>query len=641
MRRLTAFSLLLFAACAPRFNWPEFRMAQHFRGEALPGVNAIVQDASDTLTYSVDGMGVRATLVRYRRIKVLTQEGVRASEVHLPFSARMRLESFDGRVFNSTGNDTRMTKANLGDVIVKRPLAEKGIREVGEAVMPIPNVMPGSVFDYFATYEIPDALLLEPIVMRDRLPIERAELLIIAPTDVDLDLRFLELGRSVTTAPVPAEAPSSSQVAHRFVLRDLPALIREEQMPSPARIGPAIWPVFRGMRAGKKGPSMQRWEEVLTWLETKTHVGSGGDGTQNDAEKLHQIFQTEAFGMNVDDTYLRLGERKIGTGDDRISAGLKLYDALSKHNFKVGLGLVSRESAGIVLPEVPSPAPFDAVVPAVSISGKTIYLDPACPSCPLDQVSQELEGATVVAIFNDGAHLETLPMRDPKSNAYSVTVSLKVGVNGDASGSAQAVTQGAPATRVRAAYTKKDTVDYVSALGLKDDLKATNLHSPDSNAASMTFESSFDLVSPCKEESQARLRCGLELFMKPIMPELWRESRTQDLLLPNVFQHTLVVIYQLPAKARVELPPPMTASSKFGEYSMSYQQEPGQLALTRRFVISQRRVAADDYEDFHAFVSKARKLDEVAPTIELFAEDRDKPAAEDSQPKTKGKKSRK
>ena len=156
--------------------------------------------------------------------------------------------------------------------------------------------------------------------------------------------------------------------------------------------------------------------------------------------------------IEIKESGLHFGERKFATGNDRIMGGLKLFDALASQGFKVGLGLVARETAGLLLPEVPSPAIFDAVVVAATIAGKVVYLDPSCPSCPLDQVSQALEGAPVVAISDDGSRVETLPVRDAKDNAYSVTLSTKLGLKGDVTGSGQAVLSGAPAAMVRGAF---------------------------------------------------------------------------------------------------------------------------------------------------------------------------------------------
>ena len=50
-------------------------------------------------------------------------------------------------------------------------------------VFTLPDVTPGSVIDYVASYDIPDALFVEPIVLRNRLPSERSEVIVIAQID--------------------------------------------------------------------------------------------------------------------------------------------------------------------------------------------------------------------------------------------------------------------------------------------------------------------------------------------------------------------------------------------------------------------------------------------------------------------------
>ncbi len=619
-------------ACAPKFNWPEFRFSPTLRSERFVGINAALADSVDTLVFDVQGDRVSAKLTRYRRVKVFTQAGAQAAEVRLPFSARMKLVEFDGRGFRPFGEGYRTTKARLGKVTIRRPLIEEGIREYGEVVMTIPGIEPGNVFDYFAIYEIPDAMLLDPIMLRDRMPAERAELIIVTPKDADFDLRFLEGGTSKAQAPTPAPAPTPQQTAYRFVLRDLPALIPEEGMPAPARIGPAVWPLYRGMRGGRPGPKMERWHHVLGWLRSKYQLTANGEDT--DPEKLQAAFAAEAKGIAVIDNHLRLGEHKIGAGDDRVAAGLRLYDALATRGFKVGVGLVARETSGLVLPEAPSPAPFDAVVAVVPVSGKLIYLDPACPSCPLDRVSDALEGAQVVALSEEGARIETLPMRESNDNAFSLTVALKLGLKGEVTGSAQAVMAGAPAAMARAAYQKKDTQRLLRELGMLESLPVSNLRSPESERAAQTFELSFDVSAQCKEEGPARMLCGVDVLLEKLLPDLWREARTQDLLIPSTYQHTAVVTVQIPTKARVVPPSSASAQSRFGSYSLQYQTQPGQLAVTRRFVLSARRVPAAEYEAFHGFLSQARHHDETSPVIELFAEE---PAPINEEPKAQDK----
>ncbi|MCC6812357.1 MAG: hypothetical protein IT381_33360 [Deltaproteobacteria bacterium] len=625
-------------ACAPKFPWPEFRLNTTAKADQHIGVSALMLEATDTLTFDVESDVVTAELLRYRRTKIFNEAGVASGAIKLPFSAKMKLYEFDAQMRCPEGNVERITKARHDEIVIRRPFAEEGVREYGEVSLPMSKAAPGCVIEHFARYHIPDAMLLEPIMMRDRLPIERAEVLIITPKGADFELRYLEGGKSKEEAPMPATPPSKSQLAYRFVQTGLSPLIAEEYGPSPVRTGPAVWPVYRSMKNGK-GPKLERWDDVFTWIRKNSRVVAGG-GTNSEGDKLLQAFASEAMTIEVKESGLRFGERKFATGNDRIMAGLKLYDALAGRGFKVGLGLVARESSGLILPEVPSPAIFDAVVVAAPIGGKIVYMDPACPSCPLDQVSQALEGAPVVAILEDGSRVESLPVRDPKDNAYSITLSTKLGLKGDVVGSGQAVLAGAPAAMVRAAFVKKDMQATAKELGFTNGLQLTNMQAPDGAEAAATFDVSFDVATSCAEEGPARMRCALPSFVEKLLPEIWREARTMDLLTPQVFQHQLVVTYQIPSKARVQPPQPMTVKSKFGEYTLHFQYEPGQLAMTRRFSVLARRIPADEYDEFYAFLAQARRFDAVGPLVEFFAEEPPPPEpapAPEPEPK-KGKK---
>lgn len=638
LRRLPFFAIVLSACGVAHFNWPEFRLNTQSKADSYIGVSALTLEANDVLTFDVKSDSVSAVMTRYRRIKVFTPQGASAGEIHLPFSAKMKLQEYDAQMRCPDGNKERISHARLDEIVIKRPFADEGVRELGEVVLPLRDVKPDCVVEHFSKYVIPDALLLEPILLRDRLPTERADLLIITPKSADFDLRYLEGGTSKPEAPMPATPPSKTQVAYRFVKTNLPPLIAEEMGPALSRSGPAVWPVYRAMKNGK-GPKNERWEDVEAWVRKRGKL-SANAGTNTESDKLQQAFASEAASIDVKDNELRFGERQFGTGNDRITAGLKLFEALARRGFKVGLGLVARETSGMILPELPSPAIFDAIVVAAPVSGKIIYLDPACPTCPLEHVSQGLEGAPVVAIVDGGSRVETLPVRDPKENAYSITLSTKLGLKGDVSGSGQAVLSGAPAAIVRAAYNKKDNLKFVDALGFSKGLVASNLSAPDAASSAVTFDVSFDVATNCEEEGPARMRCALPQFVEKLLPSIWREARTQDLLTPAVFQHQLIVTYQIPAKARVQPPQPMQVKTKFGEYVLQFQFDGGQLAVTRRFSVLQRRVPVDEYDEFYGFLAQARRFDAVGPLIEFFAEEPppDTPPPQQEPEPKKGKK---
>jgi len=602
---------LSLAACGPSFSFPEFRLATTPPASDHLGVNALVLQAEDTVEFKSDGS---ALLTRYRRVKVFTADGARAAEVHLPFSAKYRLNFFAGRVTVPVTNGAdREEYVKTSEGHITRPLEAEGSREIGEVVYGFPDLAPGVVFDYVAIFRVPDAALIGPVAMRENNPVAHAEVTVLAPQDFDLDLRYFDNGQPSAVAPSkPSDAPSNGQ-AYRFVALDLPPLINEELAPAAVKTGPVVWPVVR--KGG--GIKMQRWEDVREWFE-KRYALPPGAGSKTDEDALRAAFQKAALEHNVQSSGLTLGERATRVGHDRIEEGLRVYKSLRADGFAVTPALAAREEAGIVFTEVPSPASFDTVLVAYESNGKMEYLDPSCPSCQRDQVSPELEGAPVVAFPASGAKVEALPSRSTTDNAYVFTVNGTLTTHADISGAGTAILSGSPAAAGRAAYLRNDPSRLQDQLGFSKDAKLLQPKSPE-GPPGQTFELGFDFVGHCKDEGNARLRCTPQNFFGQILPEVWREARTRDLLLPMAFAQQLVATLHVPT-GKIDVPPPVQLKSKFGEYALGYKLDKDLLTVTRRVALTAHRIPSEDYEAFFKFLVAARKADMTGPAIDLFAE---------------------
>ncbi len=605
------------------YSFMAFRLASTPDASEHMGVSALTLMKNDTIEFKSDGS---AEVTRYRRVKIFTADGVRAATVHLPFNAAYRLNFFSGRVITSVpGSADRVEMVATSEGKILRPLANEGSREVGEVVLEFPNVGPGVAFDYVAIYRVPDATLIQPIVMRDRTPVDHAEVTILAPDKFELDLRFLQDGQPSATAPSrPSDAPSSGQ-AYRFVAVDLPPLIEEEMAPSSMRTGPVVWPLVR--RGGKL--HMQRWDDALAWVQQRFKLPSPGATTTEDA--LRADFQKVALGLTIQDSGLRLGERQNRSGHDRIEAGLATYEALASH-YNVSPALAVRAESGMVLPDAPSPSTIDAILVAYDAGGHLEYLDPSCPLCPKGQVSAALEGAPVVAAAAGGAKLETLPERQVQDNGIVFTLSGNITPHGEVTGSGTAILSGAPSSIGRAAYLQNNAATLHDALGWAKEALLIQPKAPEAPPG-QTFEIGFDFSAKCVDDGGVRLRCNPQTFLQKALAEVWRESRTRDLLMPAAFSEQLVASLHLPG-GKVEPPPAVAFKSKFGDYALGYKLDRDQLTITRRLSLSTRTIATDDYQAFYKFLSQVRAADASGPPIDLFTAD-DTTAAPAAKPATK------
>lgn len=619
--------LPLLAGCGPKFKFPDFRVASTPDAAAYAGAPAVMLVHSDIVELKDDGSALHK---QFRRIKIYTPEGRSAREVHLPFTARQKLNFFDGRtVCPNPAGDDRMVAMPSGGAVIKR---SDFSRDYGEVVITFSEAEPGCVVDYVAIYRIQDPAYIAPIVMRDRLAVERADVTVLSPAGYELDLRYLESGETKNVAPQRPSEDFGADQAYRFVAVDLPPLGKEEFQPAPDQTGPAIAIGLRQAGATR----LQRWEDVGEWLRTKWGMAPFGDG-KVDEDKVRSAFIAHALTLSLDDLGLRLGERGARGSHDRIDLGLGLIEWLRAQGHAVSAAFVAREESGVLRPDMPSPAVFDAVLAAYDIDGRTYYLDPTCPSCPREHVSAALERAPVVVFSSGGAKVELLPERQSTDNGITVSLDLRLGSRGELSGTATAVLSGAPAAQARAAYLRQDMEALKRELGLSSKLTISNQQTPDAPPSASTFELGFDVQGACSDDGQANLRCSAQSWADAILPGVWREARTRDLLLPSSISTNIVALVKVKARAKIGVSAPLELHNKSGEYSLKFKTDKDTLTFSRRLVVPSRRISSEDYTSFWKFLAEARTADTAGPTITLFTEGDALPSEEPAKAKTKKK----
>lgn len=627
--RLSVIALLV--GCGPKFKFPDFRTSTTPDSTVYAGAPAVMLVHSDIVEFDDEGSAI---IKQFRRIKIFTPEGRTSREVRLPFTARQKLNFFDGRtVCPQPGGDDRVITMPSGGAVIKR---SEFSRDYGEVILTFAEAEPDCVFDYVAIYRLTDAAYLAPIVMRDRLRVERADVTVLAPKGFELDLRYLERGEPKNVAPQRPSEDFGSNQAYRFIAVDLPPLTKEEFQPAPDQTGPTIAIGLRQAGSTK----MQRWEDVGEWLKSRWALGDHGDG-KVDEDKVRSAFVAHSLATKLDDLGLRLGERGGRGGSDRLELGMAMYQALRAQGLAVMPAFVAREESGVLRPDLPSPAVFDAVLAAYDVDGKTFYLDPTCPSCPRDQVSAALEKAPVVVFSSNGARVEQLPERQSLDNGVTVSFDLALGDRGQLTGTGTAVLSGAPAAQARSAYLKKDFELLKSELGLAKALTISNLQTPDAPPSAATFELAFDVTGACVDDGNARLRCSSATWSDGILPAVWREARTRDLLLPMAVATNVVAHVRLKTRARIGPALPLELKNRNGEYSLKFKVDKDAVTYSRRFLVSSRRISTEEYTEFFKFIRDARAADGAGPTFEIFAEGEaipeDKPAKETKPVKKKGK----
>src|SRR5690606_34596394 len=132
---------------------------------------------------------------------------------------------------------------------------------------------------------------------------------------------------------------------------------------------------------------------------------------------------------------------------DQASLGLAMLRHMGIDGFPV---LVSRLGSFAVVPDLPTPAPFNHVILAVPAGGAYQFIDPSTPSLPLGRLPGALQGQRGLLVRPARAELIDLPADQPEHNTRDFHVDLTLGPDGKASGQMRVELTGLDAARARA-----------------------------------------------------------------------------------------------------------------------------------------------------------------------------------------------
>lgn len=608
------------SACGGIYEYEPLKMsALQLIGDRYTGAPAVVLAANDQLEYRAatpeeNRGGVALTLTRYRRILILNSNGMSAAEVHLPFSGHMKLLAYDGRTtFTNKGSEERVTLEPKKQVRTESD-PDGG---TGEVIFTLPSAKPQAVIEYVAIYSIDDARFLGPLLLKDKYPVHREDVSVLAPPEMSIVTRYYEGGVEKPVKLDPIANPPRGLKGSRYTAMNLPAMLQEEMMPSPEITEGILWamPKRYADQSQEKG-----WKELYKALMGRLQITKAPALVNMEQDKIQSAFVSQVQDRPVIESGLRLSDKTAKVGKDRIDAGLSLYESMLEKGFKVGLGLVSREEKSLFIADTPNAYVFDAVVAVYQTGGKRFYLDPSCPSCSAGQVSSAMDSASVVVFDGDNFRIDKLPTRSSQENASLINLNLKLDEQGRAPGNGKAILLGVPASHARRAYLKKDMVQLGQELLFQKSIRVEGAQSPDASVKSQTFEVDFNMAAAFDvDPNKQQVSVSTKAIFGDILKELWRESRTQKLLLPMAYSHEWNAVITLPPHAGpVGLPAPTQIKSTFGEYALQYKMdEENRLVITRRLTLKERSIAREDYELFYAFIGEARQADGEPLLIDL------------------------
>ncbi len=418
-----------------------------------------------------------------------------------------------------------------------------------------------------------------------------------------------------------SEESRDSRKIYRFAAKNVPAVTPEPAMPPWSEV------------LGHVHVSTYRtWQELGRWYwglvkdqfdlddETRKLARKVAGDAKTDLEKVRAVYgwvvkQTRYVALEFG-IYGYKPRRCVqtvarGWGDCKDKATV-IVSLLEELGVPATIVIVRTQMRGDFNPAVASFAPFDhaiAYVPSLDL-----YLDGTAEYTGSHELPTMDLGAKALVIDRGNARLVTLPSADPASNLKRRTVTAALSADGKASVDLSYVTRGANAPswrrRYHAASTLRDRVnqdlgrEFPGLVLLPGPQGATTSNLEDIEAPVSIRVRGVAPGFARKEGARLTMNVSLGTRLTPTYASL--SKRRLSVVVPPLGTEEDSFHVKLPPGAKIASAPPSASSeTKFGSYSVTVEQKPGEVTVTSRLSVSVSRVSPADYADWQRFCADA------------------------------------
>lgn len=640
--RLTAlFALLLALVACPSRRRPElekFHVDNRVAQNRFPDVPAVILlDRHElTFTFAPNKRKPYGELVHTQRIQLLKPEALELVKRRIPYDVRSRLMHIQARVTKPDGTVVESPP----DRYVELPRYAEGsppaklYNDEGYKLTKVSDAEVGDVIELSYVRVFRDPRWIEPVKIGGELPVVRGEVVVDSPRQFDVDYRVTKLGRVVEARPtkIPQRIkgpggdgegiPGDRLV---FLFEDQSAIYPEEQRPDTDALATQVHVQLKGYTLrNQRYTAYRSWDDVAAWYRELTQgmdqpdpgvaqaVRKSGGKAGTKASKVTRVQRYLQDKIDDVPAFLNLGAlpahppREIlaaGLGDakDQASLGLAMLRYMGIDGFPV---LVSRLGSFAVVPDLPSPAPFNHVVLAVPAGGKYRYIDPATPALPVGRLPGVLQGQRGLLVRPDRAELVDLPKDEPGDNTRSFTIELSLSREGLAQGQMKVELDGLDAAKARAILREGG-----------EDMPARMKEALSSGRGSpLVWQQVIpvggkggDPDKPLKmqvvlgagevaDEDGGRLVLHLDRILGKPLPALWREVRRMPLVFDHPYDERVRLSLKLPDGMGIEaLPTEVQREGDMLRVRERWAISDGVLWLDRQMTLDARAVDPVDY----------------------------------------------
>ena len=570
---------LITAACGASLPEPAFERFDPTvipRVTDYPDVPAVVLLDRGTLFLGVDGSGRNplGRLRRYRRVLILRPDGVSHARQELPFDPGTTIYGLRARVVSPDGRTVERSGGDVQDALHPDGRPQK--------VVSLPGVVPGAVIELTYDQYLRDLKFLEPWAFQSAIPTRRSELTVVVPPGFVVDLRFSEQGTFVDRPPERFETDQGTRFS--WSRSNLPALFREEDMPSPELLAPRAHVIFVSARIeDQRYDGFGSWDTVGEWFVRRIPEGlvvsdanaaearrvAGDSPPEEKALKLMEVLARDLpeepgpppplwrVTLASPDAILR---KRAANPTTR---GILFVALLRAAGVPADLGLFAYRDRDTILPDLPTVRALTGVCAVIPRPEGPLVLDPSQLTLSTDVPSPRLQGSRLVVVSGETSEVLRVPTSLPEHSVASISYDVQIDERGDLFGEMQGRLTGAEAGALRDRLRGSDPSDYakivsgfVRSRGGGLDVESVSIADLGALRRPLSLKGQVRLAGLINsEETELELRVGR--FTGAAMGGI-REVRRSPRTLPAPSQRQIRVTLTLPETWEVQEVPEAT-----------------------------------------------------------------------------------
>jgi hypothetical protein len=589
----------------------------------------------------------------YMRIKVFTEEGKKYGDVEIPyFEKRVQVEDIRARTVRPDGTSLEFEGQVYDKVVAKA----RGVKLQMKAFS-LPEVRPGNIIEYSyrlrwnsglpdvvkhpGNYLIPGVIAVPTAHwdIQSHLFTRRARFTLHPAPSQGVQFTWMHIPGGVR----PQRQPDGSV---QLDLENISAFEEEEYMPPESALTGRVdfyymigyaptMEVFWASVAKRRAENSDAFIGQRKGIQRAAAATvDPNDPPETKLRKLYARVQQirnlsyERRRMEVEEKREKLKDNEnvedvLNRGYGRGNEINLLFVALARAlGFEAWAVEVSSRSSTFFVQDLPDTGQLNAMVVAVQLGDRKIFLDPATRLCPYGLVPWEETGTKGILLRSFGGSLIETPQLKSNEAVIERKASLRLDASGALEGTVQISYRGQEALDRRRgefnedeAGRKKDLEEGFKSLlpsGVTVELvKATGW---ESNEAPLVVE--YKVRVPDAAESVGRrLVLTLALFHADRTFSFQHADRKHPIYFRYPFQELDEITVQLPEGYEVEsLPDARHAEKSFGRFDISAERLAGAVRLKRRYIRDEYLFPVESYGLLRSFFNSVQAGDEE-PTV--------------------------